>query len=111
MNDLVLGVPVLAVRSGSFVMPLGNMAKLGSHKLEHEHGPPARRFFVHIMQAKAAGVSQNTLNARIKALAAVPSAPTLCTQTVAVAMTAASNAFDALHAGEEPAAPACVSAA
>ena len=61
------------------------------------------------MQAEAAGVSQNTVNARIQALAAVPSAPALYAQTVAVAMTAASNAFDELHAAEEPTAPAYVS--
>ena len=61
------------------------------------------------MQAKAAGVSQNTVNARIQALAAVPSAPALYAQTGAVAMTAASNAFDEKHAAEEPAAPVYVS--
>ena len=66
---------------------------------------------LYIVQAKAAGVSQNTVNARIQALAAVPSAPVLYAQTVAAAMTAASNAFDELHAAEEPAAPVYVSIA
>ena len=110
----MIDLPVLAVflaavsgsRSGSFSLPL-NMGKLGSH---YSNISMALNL-LHFVQAKAAGVSQNTVNARIQALAAVPSTPALYAQTVAVAMTAASNAFDEKHAAEEPAAPVYVSAA